>query len=62
MPKQGYAQTPLPEDLTKVSYILEKRAKDRLAKAAKRDGLSMSAFISQVLAEKGVIPMPKRAA
>jgi hypothetical protein len=62
MPKQGYAQTPLPENLTKISYILEKRSKERLAKAAAKAELSMSAFITQVLAERGIIPTPKRAA
>jgi hypothetical protein len=48
--------SPLPENMTKVSYILEKKAKKKLEQAAKKTGCSMSALITKALAVAGVLP------
>jgi hypothetical protein len=54
--------TPLPPDKTKVSYIVDKKLKEKLAKAAKREGLTMSELITDALADKGVFPAAARPA
>jgi hypothetical protein len=54
--------TPLPETMTKVSYILEKPAKIRLEKAAKKAGVSMSKYITQILIDAGVLPGKRKVA
>lgn len=40
---------PLPEHLTKVSYILDKTDKPKLEAAAKKEGCSMSEVITRAL-------------
>ena len=40
---------PLPEDATKVSYILSQKEKKKLATDAKREGVSMSEIITRAL-------------
>lgn len=47
MPRKAYY--PLPDELTKVSYILPKVEKEKLEAAAKKAGVSMSTFISGIL-------------
>jgi predicted DNA-binding protein len=41
--------TSLPQGFTKVSYILPKSQKDKLARLAKKKGKSMSAVITEAL-------------
>jgi hypothetical protein len=41
--------SPLPDHLTKISYILPKRDKARIERAAKELGCSMSDYISQMI-------------
>jgi hypothetical protein len=41
--------------MTKVSYILEKKDKAKLVRAAEKAGVSMSAVISQALAKAGIL-------
>ncbi len=56
--------TPLPSHLTKISYILPKKDKARLERAAKELGVSMSTYITQVLTaaqELSKKPAPKKA-
>lgn len=48
--------TPLRSDLTKVSYILPKSAKPKLARAAKRAGMSLSGLITYALTKQGILP------
>lgn len=48
--------------MTKVSYILEKPAKIRLEKAAKKAGVSMSKYITQILIDAGVLPGKRKVA
>lgn len=50
MPRKAYY--PLPDELTKVSYILPKVEKEKLEAAAKKAGVSMSTFISGILKRK----------
>ncbi len=45
----------MPEALTKVSYILEKKDKAKVAAAAKKAGVSMSMLITEALADKGIL-------
>lgn len=52
--------TQMPDHLTKISYILPKDQKEKVAEAAKKAGVSMSVLISRALQAKGILP--KRAA
>jgi hypothetical protein len=49
----------MPAHLTKVSYILPKRDKPKLERAARSKGLSMSALITETLIAAGIIPSKK---
>lgn len=46
----------LPDNVTKVSYILEKRDKPKLVAAAEKGGISMSALITNALVSVGILP------
>lgn len=46
----------LPSNMTKVSFIVPKRDKPKLERAAKRAGKSMSAIISDALVQAGIFP------
>lgn len=46
----------MPDHLTKVSYILPKKDKPKLEKAAAKAGKSMSAVITEALTSIGVLP------
>ena len=46
------ATTKLPHELTKVSYILPKKAKAKLERAAKSEGVTLSRLISLALVER----------
>lgn len=48
--------TPLPEHLTRVTYILDKVHKAKLEAAAQKAGVSMSVIISRALAKQGILP------
>lgn len=53
--------SPLPDNLTKVSYILPKTAKTKLERAARAAGKSMSAVITDALVAAGVFGKSKAA-
>jgi hypothetical protein len=58
----GMPASQMPDHRTKISYIVEKRDKAKLERAARKSGLSMIDLITGALVSAGILPKRRRKA